>query len=232
LSKNLVTVFCSLRPQQLSEEVNKAREQDYKMCLAQLLRVVPDNFDIVFCDNTVAADEEIKDPDLRDIFTSKSHLFLGQNIGMVNKGMGELHMLKAISTGVDFLSYDKVSYCTGRKIFTCPYVFERTNSMSKSGLISNPDFAYLNGIFHKTEKKGMFNDMFFSLESNLMQEYADWSYARIAENIQNHIGSEQNLYAFITNNNIEYEWLDWLGVIRNDWAVTGEPFHLNNFHVC
>jgi len=232
LSKNLVTVFCSLRPEQLSSEVNQARELDYLMCLSQLLRVVPQNFDMVFCDNTVDGLDGINNQRLREVFGSKDHLFLRQNIGTVNKGMGEIHMLKACSSAVDFSSYDKVSYCTGRKIFTCPYVFERTNSMKKPGLISNPDFMYLDGRFHETEKRGMFNDMFFSLTGNLMKEYADWSYSRISDNIKNHVGSEQNLYTFIIERNIEYEWLDWLGVIRNDWAVTGIPFHLDNFHVC
>ena len=232
MSKNLVAVFCSLRPEQLSDEVNKDREDDYLMCLSQLLRVIPDNFNVVFCDNTVSVLEEIRSLDLRNVFASKDHILLGQNIGTVNKGMGEVHMLKACSTGISFSSYDKVSYCTGRKIFTCPYVFERTNAMKKPALISNPDFMYLDGRLHKTEKKGMFNDMFFSLESNLMQQYADWSYDRIPDNIRNHIGSEQNLYTFITKNNIEYEWLEWLGVIRNDWAITDIPFHLDNFHVC
>ncbi len=232
MSKNLVVVFCSLRPEQLSSEINQARELDYFICLSQLLRVVPDNFDIVFCDNTVNDANGISLPQLKSTFLSRDHLFLNQNIGTVNKGMGELHMLKACSNAVSFSTYDKVSYCTGRKIFTCPYVFERTNTMKKSALISNPDFAFLTGKFHKTEKNRMFNDMFFSLESSLMQKYADWSYSKIAENIQNHVGSEQNLYTFITSNNIEYEWLDWLGVVRNDWGVTNVPFHLENFHVC
>lgn len=232
MHKNLVTVFCSLRPEQLSEEVNQARELDYFICLSQLLRVVPDNFEIVFCDNTINDASEIQSDDLRNVFISQANLFLGQNIGTVNKGMGELHMLKACSAAVDFSLYNTVSYCTGRKIFTCPYVFERTNAMKKDGLISNPDFTYLTGKFHETEKNGMFNDMFFSLKSELMQDYADWSYSRIPDNIKNHIGSEQNLYTFINERNIEYEWLEWLGVVRNDWAVTNVPFHLNNFHVC
>ena len=232
MQKNLVTVFCSLRPAQLTDQINHDREQDYLMCLAQLLRVVPDNFDVVLCDNTLQSIDEINLPELKKVFSSTSHLFLGQNIGTVNKGMGELHMLKAVSTAVDFSSYENVSYCTGRKIFTCPYVFERTSSMKKQGLISNPDFMYLDGRLHKTEKNGMFNDMFFSLKSDLMQRYADWSYDRISDNIKSHVGSEQNLYTFITDNNIEYEWLNWLGVIRNDWAVTNVPFHLDNFHVC
>ena len=230
--RNLAIVFCSLRPEQLTDEINKVREVDYSICLLQLLRVVPDNFDVLFCDNTVEGIDSLGLAQLKSVLSSAASLFINNNIGTVNKGMGELHMLKACSKAIDFSQYDKVSYCTGRKIFTCPYVFERTNTMKKPGLISNPDFLYLSGKFHKTEKKGMFNDMFFSLSSDLMKQYADWSYDQIPTNIKNHIGSEQNLYNFITSSNIEYEWLDWLGVIRNDWGVTNSPYQLENFHVC
>ena len=45
--KNLALGFCSLRPVQLSEEVNDARENEYFISLQQLKRVLPDSFDLL-----------------------------------------------------------------------------------------------------------------------------------------------------------------------------------------
>ena len=154
-NNNLVCVFCSIRPDQLSEEICDFRELEYYICLSQLIRLVPDNFKIVICDNTLNSVDSLKNKELKDIFVSGFSVLLSENIGTSNKGMGEIHMLKACDNVVNFELYDKVSYCTGRKLFTCPYVFERTNSLSSQALISNPDFLFLNGRYNATEKNGM-----------------------------------------------------------------------------
>jgi hypothetical protein len=46
------------------------------------------------------------------------------------------------------------------------------------------------------------------------------------------LGSEQLLYNFINENKIEYEWLNWLGLIRNDWERNKTILDVNNFHFC
>ena len=51
-------------------------------------------------------------------------------------------------------------------------------------------------------------------------------------NLQNQIGSEYNLYDFVERNNIEYEWLDFLGLIRNDWQRNNNSLDISNYHVC
>ena len=33
-------------------------------------------------------------------------------------------------------------------------------------------------------------------------------------------------------NNIDYDWLEWLGMVRNDWEVNGNPLDISNFHIC
>ena len=50
-------------------------------------------------------------------------------------------------------------------------------------------------------------------------------------NLANQIGSEYNLYNFVTKNNIDYEWVDWLGIIRNAWEISGNTSDLSNFHI-
>ena len=62
--------------------------------------------------------------------------------------------------------------------------------------------------------------------------YADYSIQRMDYNLQNQIGSEYNLYDFVERNNIEYEWLDFLGLIRNDWQRNNNSLDISNYHVC
>jgi hypothetical protein len=40
------------------------------------------------------------------------------------------------------------------------------------------------------------------------------------------------LYNFINENKIDYEWLEWLGLIRNDRNITGNAIDINNLHIC
>ena len=154
------------------------------------------------------------------------------NIGTKNKGLGEFAMLKAALDQTDIDKYENISYVTARRIFTCPYVFERTERLEKKALLSNPDFLFLNGNFSESYKGNLFNDMFFSMKSATIVEYADYSMSRIDHLSENHIGSEYNLYDFITENNIDYDWLEWLGMVRNDWESNNNPLDISNFHVC
>ena len=103
---------------------------------------------------------------------------------------------------------------------TNPWLFEKVNSMKNDALISNPPFLFLsnNYNFKYTEPtNNLYNDMFFVLRSELMIKYVIFSKNNIDYNLKNHIGSEQNLYKFINNNNIMYEYLDCLGLIRIDY---------------
>ena len=73
--------------------------------------------------------------------------------------------------------------------------------------------------------------MFFSMKTKSMVEYAEYSMNELNTNLEKHIGSEYNLYNFVTKNNIEYEWVDWLGIIRNAWEISGNTSDLSNFHI-
>ena len=70
------------------------------------------------------------------------------------------------------------------------------------------------------------------MKSDKMVMYADYSIQRMDYNLQNQIGSEYNLYDFVERNNIEYEWLDFLGLIRNDWQRNNNSLDISNYHVC
>jgi hypothetical protein len=232
--KNLALAFCSLRPVQLPKEVCDARENEYLICLKQLLRVLPESFDLLVCENTIDNPEQIKNQELKDFLSEMEMCAIGSegNIGTTNKGMGELLMLKTALEETNLDNYKNVSYITARRFFTCPYVFERTESLEKQALLSNPDFSFLNGKFGETYKDGLYNDMFFSMKTSVMVDYANYTIKYIEENPNPSLGSEQLLYNFVNENKIEYEWLKWLGIIRNDWERTKTILDINNFHTC
>lgn len=232
--KHLALGFCSLRPIQLPVEVNDAREQDYLICLKQLKRVLPDSFDLIICENTIDDPDQIKNDELRELLSESEMCATGSksNIGTKNKGMGELLMLKTALEETNLDNYKNISYITARRFFTCPYVFERTERLEKKALLSNPDFAFLNGNFVESHKKGLYNDMFFSMNSSVMLDYANYALEHMRVDLSQHLGSEQILYNFVKRNKIEYEWINWLGMIRNDWERNGNVLDVNNFHVC
>ncbi len=155
-----------------------------------------------------------------------------QNIGTTNKGLGELTLLKSGLDQIDPDEYENIAYVTGRQFYTCPYVFERTERLEKDALLSYPDFVFLDGRVQENKKGRLFNDMFFSMKSDKMVMYSDYSMQQIDYMLENQIGSEYNLYDFVERNNIEYEWLDFLGLIRNDWQRNNNASDISNYHVC
>ena len=232
--KNIAIGFSSLRPASLSESICDAREREYLTCIKQLYRVLPDSFDYILCENTIDHPDEIKSDELRELLSKTELCDTGSasNIGMKNKGVGELMQLKKALDQVDIDNYNNIAYVTARGFFTCPYVFEKTENLQKQALLSNPDFAFLNGNFEESYKGELFNDQFFSMKSETMLDYANYSMDKLQYLSDNHIGSEYNLYNFVKENNISYEWLEWLGRIRNDWERTGTPYNLDNYHIC
>ena len=232
--KNLALVFCSIRPSQYPVNVCDNREKEYLRSLKQLERILPKSFDLLVCENTINDETQIKNDELRDFLNETEMCATGSesNIGTTNKGMGELAMLMSGLEQINSNDYDNISYVTGRQFYTCPYVFERTERLEKDALLSYPDFVFLDGRVQENEKGRLFNDMFFSMKSNIMVLYAKYSMQQMDYNLENHVGSEYNLFDFVERNNIEYEWLDFLGLIRNDWQRNNNVLDISNYHVC
>jgi hypothetical protein len=229
--KNLAILFCSFRPEQYPQDVNNLREEEYLTCLKQLYRVVPENYEMIIVDNTVENQNFLSNNNLALFLNNKKTLFLNKNIGTKNKGMGELEMLSFVLSSIDYNQYKNISYITARRMYTCPYFFERTENLSKKALISNPDFIYLDGKVEITDKYKNYNDMAFSMTSSVMKEYADYSIEKIPYLITNNLGSEQNLYNFIHEKNIEYEWLNWIGLVRVDWMTNFNRTDIKNVQI-
>lgn len=219
-------IFCSASFHISSQPIIQ-RENEYYYCILQLLRVIPENYEIVICDNTITTISDIQLFELRQLLNKSNikFLILSRNIGKQNIGMGELDELIFTSQNVDFKLYDKIVYFTLRKFVTNPWIFEKVNNLQKNILVSNPPFLTLKAdySFNFSEPtSNLYNDMFFAMSSELMLKYIDYSINQMIINIKKQIGSEQNLYNFININNYEYEWLEYLGLIRIDYKASNE----------
>jgi hypothetical protein len=219
-------IFCSASFHISSQPIIQ-RENEYYHCILQLLRVIPENYEIVICDNTITTISDIQLFELKQLLNKPNikFLILARNIGTQNIGMGELDELIFTSQNVNFKLYDKIVYFTLRKFVTNPWIFEKVNALQKNILVSNPPFLALrnNYSFSFSEPtSNLYNDMFFAMSSELMLKYIEYSINQMVINIKNQNGSEQNLYNFININNYEYEWLEYLGLIRIDYKASNE----------
>jgi hypothetical protein len=217
-------IFCSATFH-LQNSDNTLRENEYLYCIHQLLRVIPNNFEIVICDNSISKIADLHNLELKNILRTLNICFLDRNIGVNNIGMGELDELIYVSEKIDFLKYDKIVYFTLRKFVTNPWIFEQVNKMTKKALISNPGFLHLPATFmfyYSSPAPNLFNDMFFALDKTLMMEYVQYSKNRIMYNLQNGIGSEQNLYNFVKDNNIDIDTLPYFGLLRIDYKLNNQ----------
>jgi hypothetical protein len=228
--KNLLLTFSSFHT---SNDPNYLRENEYYICYSQLIKIIPSNYDLIFVDNTISSLDEIKNINLKRILNDKKYFIYNYNIGTVNKGMGELEMLYRSSSIFNFLNYDKICYLTGRRLITCPYIFEKTNNLNKDALLSNPPLTRIIDGYEYSVDKESYNDMFFAMKSKIINNYIKYAINFLNDKNQN-IGSEKILYQFINENNISYEWLEYLGMIRNDWNQYSSEYNRDdkNFQFC
>lgn len=228
--KNLLLTFSSFH---VSSDKTFEREKEYFICYDQLLRLLPKSFDVYFIDNTSQNLESIKNNNLKQLLASNNFFSYDYNLGQINKGLGELEMLSRAKNIINFSNYKNISYLTGRRIITCPYIFEKTDAMIKEALISNPPLIRVcDGHVYESDKTS-YNDMFFSMKSDIMHKYIDFS-QRFLSVDNREIGSEQILYKFVNEQKISYEWLEFLGMIRNDWNQYTKTYTRNyeNFQYC
>lgn len=213
---NLLLCFSSFHVE--SDPHNK-REEEYAICYEQLFRVLPKNFKCVLLDNTINHPNDLFSDRLKSCLKNIPLLCYNKNIGKTNKGLGELDMLIHAKKKLEFSSYETVSYLTGRRIITCPYVFDKVNEMKNNSLMSNPPiYSVKTGLPYPMGVK-LYNDMFFSMKTNIMISYCNYAENIIQSQITS-LGSEQILFNFINENQISYDWIEHLGFLRNDWELT------------
>jgi hypothetical protein len=234
--KNLVFASASFHPNRKNLVFNKkeilSREEDYLFCLKQLYRVTPNNFEIYIVDNSLDDSNSLHNKELK-LFLDSVNIFYTKKSAdknIKNIGVQELKQLFHLKQNIKFESYDKVCYLTARRFITNPYVFEKTEKLKKEALLSNPDFIYLDGEIVLSEKKGLFNDMFFSMKTETITEYIKFSKEQVDYMDENMVSSEQNLYNFITKRNIDYEYLEFLGFLRYDYYRKNKKQIKHNYH--
>jgi len=232
---HILLVFMSIFPAQLSRREHMRRLVEYRAAITRITQVIDINlWSIIICENTFDGSEV----DLRELLNLKIDsipiLKLNKNTGAENKGIGELDMM---AHAVDRLSNlfkrsTTVSYMTGRHIVANDQIFRLTESLVEDALISNPDFFYLDGKTRTSEKNGLFNDMFFSMQSKKFLLYVEEFTRKRTLLIKNKTGSEQFLYSFITENKISYSWMNHLGLIRREIRRKYIFFNRSELHIC
>lgn len=221
--KNLIFASASFHPTRKNVLFNKKaiyeREREYLFCFEQLLRVVPDSFEIYIVDNSIKDSSYLYDDNLKLLLDDFNIFYTGKGINkkITNIGSEELDQLIYLSEKINFDNYSKICYFTSRRFITNPYVFEKTEALKSDVLLSNPDFIYLDGRVEVSEKKGMYNDMFFAMQSNIMLDYINFTKTRLDYLEKNMINSESNLYDFVSENNLSIEFLKFLGFLRYDY---------------
>lgn len=234
MGSQLLIVFMSLVPKNCSRREVLRRINDYQVALKQLGRIMPRSWEAVLCENTLKENTQKLEHYLEIDLSRFNISMLSSNSGGANKGIGELDMMvKALEDYPQQTNRAKtISYLTGRRLVTNQYIFERANKLVAEALVSNPDFYYLDGTLVPVEKKGMYNDMFFSMKSARFFEYADYFKANRQRMIEAGVGSEQNLYNFVNEKKLSIEWLDTLGFIRREKHAWLKWFSQDKIHVC
>jgi hypothetical protein len=177
---------------------------------------------VIFCENTLSEGA------LRGMLTQcglpsdTPYSSLSRNLGSKNKGLGELDMLtQALQQHSRVIERSEtVSYFTGRRLMSNHFLLERTESLRKDALLSNPNFVGLDGqVVLASVEQNLFNDMFFSMRTNVILAYSEYFQRLVASREPITIGSEQILFNYVRDNRIDYEWIHSLGLIRRDESI-------------
>ena len=72
--------------------------------------------------------------------------------------------------------------------------------------------------------------MFFSMKSETILQYIEYSKNQIENMEKNMVSSENNLYNFVTEKNIKYEYLEFLGFLRYDYYRKSKSEIKHNYH--
>jgi hypothetical protein len=212
--------FMSLRPVNFSPSRLRKRLRDYSASVRRTEKLLAGrDWNIIYCENTISKGETEKFLSVNGVAGDMRLSTVSENLGISNKGIGELDML---SNGLQdyrgLIEESKtISYFSGRRIMANHYLIERTEALSSSALVSNPDFFGMDGsTIASSEEQGLYNDMFFSMKTSILKKYLEYYRDQKEHALADKIGSEQLLYQFINSNGIDFEFLDSLGLLRRE----------------
>jgi hypothetical protein len=221
--KNLILCFSSLRPSQYSEDMLTNRELNYDLSLNWLLKSIPDNWDIIYNDNTLSSLDELKNESLKSRLSSDriKVILHNTNEGSVNKGAGEHDMCRRSFLKVNPEEYNWVTYFTARHIIPNSWYFDKLDSewSNYDSIMSNPEFYYLSNYEKSDISQGLYNDMLFSFKSDIFRHFIDNIDIQVLKN--QHKNSENHLYEFVQSGNFTNLEIPNLGILRNDHQSHG-----------
>lgn len=225
--------FASFFPKEYDKNRNRDRLEEYTASIKRVQQYLEKrcNWSLLIVENTVDMDylsslRVIKDMNNVSLYSS--------NIGISNKGVGELDMLTHVVNDKKevIAASDYIVYFSGRHLLSSPYPLDSIDKSESDALMSNPDFFYFDGSEVKSEKKHMFNDMFFGMKKDLMVEYSEYFNQNRERMIKSKLNSESLLYEFVTFKAIAYERLDYIGLIRSDYIRLNPWKTRRIWHIC
>jgi hypothetical protein len=229
---NLLIFFASIAPEGISKKRISERVLDYSRSL-QLLSEYAQSLDleIQVVENTLGGLQSWVEHGLyQDSEINIS--FTGENSGLSNKGLGELDMAIFVESLIDLAKYRKVIWFSGRHLLTTEASLKISISSSADLVVSNPDFYFLNGERIETEKKGLLNDMMFSMTSKVFLNYLSIYRESKREILVQNLGSEQILHDFVERTQPSVQWLTNLGVLRRENTVKWRWIETSKWHFC
>ena len=160
MDKSIIFCFSSLHPSGFNKSQLEIREKNYDIALVWLLKTIPNNWDIIYNDNTLEQIDDLMNLSLKNNLKSdriKVLLHKGNN-GADNKGAGEHDMCKKCFNNIDFKQYKWIVYFTARHIIPTPWYFESLEKewSSFDAIMSNPSFFYLD-YTTSTPTKNLYN---------------------------------------------------------------------------
>jgi len=199
------------------------REKNYDLALEWLLKSVPENWDIIYNDNTLNDLSDLKNESLKKRLQDEriKLIFHKSNEGSKNKGAGEHDMCRKSFIEINPEDYNWVSYFTARHIIPNSWYFDALEKEFNDYecVMSNPKFYYLNNFAIVPSSTGLYNDMLFSMKSNVFSEFI--AHIDIELLKSEHKNSENHLYEFVKKNNLKNFELESLGILRNDHQSHG-----------
>jgi hypothetical protein len=222
----------SHKPQGYASRKIRERELDYFVSFQRLLHLVKDKkVQVVLCENTLDSLEGLR---ISKIVAGHRQSFSTSNLGLTNKGLGELSMaLDAYHRFQDlFDGAGRVIWMTGRHLMVGDQSINESLENRLDALVSNPDFYYLDGRVVKSEKKNSLNDMYFSMKSKIFVRYLKHFEKNKNRMSKENISSENLLFEFCSQEDISVSNVKTLGLLRREYTSYCKFFERSVWHIC
>ncbi len=199
---------------------NFDRQLLYAVALSRLCEIAPSGTDIVVVENTTADIAALHQPLQAALKNSRiTDVLFSQNnaLGARNKGAGEYGMCQhALEKRKDlFEQADWVIYYTHRHTMPFPLVFNYIEKYQDfDAVVSRADYLQPSGGFLKAGQN-IFDDVIFAMKKPVFLKYIESMNPELL--VRKNIGSEQNLYNFLSEDRYHIRQVEHWGIFRYDY---------------